>query len=228
MNYLKAIEILDLSHNFSINQLKKSYKKKSLESHPDRKGGSNEKFIKINEAYIYLSNYHVNNKNSKENVQNNKINIIANIICIISMLFNLFTKYNNSIKRVIILKSSLKDIINMNLYKLNVNNNIYYIPLWCNKIYIEDEEILINIELVLKKNTKIINNDIYLNIKKEDLKYYVNDNILNKFKNIDNSNIFIDNMGITKTKPLYWYNYDFELLFNQSKKRGNLHININH
>ena len=218
MNYLKAIELLDLSHNFSINQLKKSYKKKSLESHPDRKGGSHDKFIKINEAYIYLSNYHVNNKSSKENIQNNKINIIANIICIISMLFNLFTRYNNNIKRVIILKSSLKDIINMNIYKLNVNNNIYYIPLWCNKIYIEDEQILINIELVLKKNTKIINNDIYLNIKKEDLKYYVNDNILNKVNIIDN-NIVINNMGITKTKPLYWYNYDFDLLFNQEKKR---------
>ena len=227
MNYLKAIELLDLSHNFSINQLKKSYKKKSLESHPDRRGGSHEKFIKINEAYIFLSDYHTNNKNNNENTQNNKINIIANIICIVSMLFNLFTKYNNNIKRVIILKSSLKDIINMNIYKLNINNNIYYIPLWCNKIYIEDEQILINIELVLKKNTKIINNDIYLNIKKEDLKYYVNDSILNKFNIIDN-NIVINNIGITKTKPLYWYNYDFNLLFNQAKKRGNLHIIINH
>ena len=50
---------------------------------------------------------------------------------------------------------------------------------------------------------------------------------LNKVNIIDN-NIVINNMGITKTKPLYWYNYDFDLLFNQAKKRGNLRIIINH
>ena len=226
MNYLKAIQILDLSHNFSINQLKKSYKKKSLESQPDRKGGSNEKFIKINEAYIYLSNYHVNNKNSKENVQNNKINIIANIICIISMLFNLFIKYNN-IKRIIVLKSSLKDIINMNIYKLNINNNIYYIPLWCNKVYIEDENVLINIELVLKKNTKIINNNIYLNVNTKELQYYFNKKVLDKINNVDNK-IILENMGFIKVKPLYWYNYDFDILFKNTKKRGKIYINIIH
>ena len=225
MNYLKAIQILDLSHNFSINQLKKSYKKKSLESHPDRKGGSHEKFIKINEAYIFLSNHHINNNNNNNN-QNNKISIISNVICVISMLFNLFIKYN-SIKRIIVLKSSLKDIINMNIYKLNINNNIYYIPLWCNKLYIEDENILINIELVLKKNTKIINNNIYLNVNKKDLQYYFNENVLNKISNIDN-HIMLENMGLTKVKPLYWYNYDFDILFKNPKKRGKIYINVIH
>ena len=227
MNYFKAIQILDLSHNFSINQLKKSYRKKSLESHPDRQGGSHEKFIKINEAYIFLSNHHINNiNNNNNNNQNNKISIISNVICIISMLFNLFIKYN-SIKRIIVLKSSLKDIINMNIYKLNINNNIYYIPLWCNKVYIEDENVLINIKLVLKKNTKIINNNIYLNINKKDLHYYFNEKVLNKISNIDN-HIILENMGLTKVKPLYWYNYDFDILFKNSKKRGKIYINIIH
>ena len=142
------------------------------------------------------------------------------------MLFNLFIKYNN-IKRIIVLKSSLKDIINMNIYKLNINNNIYYIPLWCNKVYIEDENVLINIELVLKKNTKIINNNIYLNINKKDLHYYFNEKVLNKISNIDN-HIILENMGLTKVKPLYWYNYDFDILFKNHKKRGKIYINIIH
>lgn len=48
--------ILGVSKSASDKELKSAYKKKSMEHHPDRTGGSDEKFKEINEAYTILSN----------------------------------------------------------------------------------------------------------------------------------------------------------------------------
>ena len=48
-------DILELPVNSTIEDIKKSYKKKAILLHPD-KGGNNEKFQKLNEAYEILSN----------------------------------------------------------------------------------------------------------------------------------------------------------------------------
>lgn len=47
-------EILGISKNASNDEIKKAYRKKALEHHPDR-GGDQEEFKKINEAYQILS-----------------------------------------------------------------------------------------------------------------------------------------------------------------------------
>ena len=48
-------DILELSKNASIDQIKKSFRKKAMKEHPDR-GGDADKFKKISEAYEILSN----------------------------------------------------------------------------------------------------------------------------------------------------------------------------
>ncbi len=47
--------VLGLNNKANQEELKKAYRKMSLKYHPDRKGGSNEAFKKINEAYGVLS-----------------------------------------------------------------------------------------------------------------------------------------------------------------------------
>jgi len=46
--------VLGVNRNASEEQLKKAYKKASMQHHPDRNGGSEEKFKQINEAYSAL------------------------------------------------------------------------------------------------------------------------------------------------------------------------------
>ncbi len=47
-------DVLGVNKNASEEQLKKAYKKASMQHHPDRNGGSEEKFKQINEAYSTL------------------------------------------------------------------------------------------------------------------------------------------------------------------------------
>lgn len=49
-------KILNVQENASIDEIKKNYRKLSLEFHPDRPNGNAEKFKQINEAYETLSN----------------------------------------------------------------------------------------------------------------------------------------------------------------------------
>lgn len=56
MNYKIAIDILDLSNNFTKKQLKQAYFKKCLQHHPDKDKSNGSMFIKCKDAYDYLSN----------------------------------------------------------------------------------------------------------------------------------------------------------------------------
>ena len=58
MNFNMNIDyynVLGLKKEASKEEIKKTYRKMSLKHHPDRKGGSEEAFKKINEAYEVLS-----------------------------------------------------------------------------------------------------------------------------------------------------------------------------
>lgn len=48
--------LLDLQDNFTLADLKTAYRKKSMQTHPD-KGGSNEAFMEVKKAYDYLANH---------------------------------------------------------------------------------------------------------------------------------------------------------------------------
>lgn len=59
MDIKHALEILNLKSNYTLEELKKSYRMNALKYHPDKNGNSEdscEKFKKINEAYLYLYN----------------------------------------------------------------------------------------------------------------------------------------------------------------------------
>lgn len=57
MNYY---EILELTRNCTLEDIKKSYKKLCLKYHPDLTNGDSDKFLKIKEAYDFLIKNHVN------------------------------------------------------------------------------------------------------------------------------------------------------------------------
>jgi curved DNA-binding protein CbpA len=48
-----SLKILELNKNYTMDELRKAYKRLAYQSHPD-KGGSNEKFEMITKAYMYL------------------------------------------------------------------------------------------------------------------------------------------------------------------------------
>ena len=72
-------------------------------------------------------------------------------------------KYKND--RVFILKPNLKDIIEHNIYKLYVDNELYLVPLWHNELYFDDpsgSEIIVICQPKLPNNVTIDeNNNLY-------------------------------------------------------------------
>ena len=53
-NNLDPYQILEVPHNFTLNQLTKSYKKKALKHHPDRPNGNKQLFQIITKSYMFL------------------------------------------------------------------------------------------------------------------------------------------------------------------------------
>ena len=126
-------------------------------------------------------------------------------------------KYDNV--EVYILNPSINDIINNNVYKLFVNNELFLVPLWHNELYFEnsDKEIIVFCEPDLPNHIKIDDdNNIYIELSilfKELEECILKDgkidfNIGNSFFEIKISNLFmkkeqfykIKNQGITKVK----------------------------
>lgn len=77
-------------------------------------------------------------------------------------------KYNNV--EIYKLNPSINDLINNNIYKLNVNNEIFFVPLWHNESYFETKnnssEILVICEPELE-NGLTIDDDNNIHIKKQ-------------------------------------------------------------
>lgn len=98
--------------------------------------------------------------------------------------------YNkNSKSNVIIINTELKNVLNNEIYKLEIDHDIVYIPLWYKELIYNDYIIKIKINK-LNENIKIDdNNNIYIIIKKN--LYDVLDNDL--IFNIENNNYTIEN-----------------------------------
>ena len=59
---LKYYQILEVSRNSTLDDIKKSYKRLALKHHPDCTGGSSDKFLELQEAYQYLIKKHNSHK----------------------------------------------------------------------------------------------------------------------------------------------------------------------
>jgi DnaJ-class molecular chaperone len=195
MNFEKAIEILELQHNFTDKELKKSYYKNAIKFHPDKNNGAKEKeeiFKQINEAYKYLCNksnreyiedtsfsYIVkrcfdfmspNHPFSKSDIHDAMTSIImkcknasvkifekiskersldiyhflSNHKDILSIDTELLKEIEIIIKEkikndnIIILNPDIEDLLNDNIYKFELKNKLYYIPLWFNELVFDD------------------------------------------------------------------------------------------
>ena len=99
-------------------------------------------------------------------------------------------KYKND--RLFILKPKLKDIVEHNIYKLQIDDKLYLVPLWHNELYFDasdNSDIIVLCEPDLPSNITIDeNNNIYYekNIKiQNELSYLINNE---KFVSIEIGN----------------------------------------
>ena len=86
----------------------------------------------------------------------------------IEKIYNIIqTKFRDD--NLILLNTSIDDLVNNNIYVLTINGNTYYIPLWHSELYYDIED---NKELIVKCIPKLDNNiyidhlnDIYIDIR---------------------------------------------------------------
>jgi DnaJ-class molecular chaperone len=99
-------EILNVSHDCNVNDIKKSYHKLAKLYHPDKINGSTEKFQQLNYAYNILSN---ENTRIQYNIMNNSNK--NKLIVFLEKWFNT-TNFSHDIKKMFNLSDNIFDNIN--------------------------------------------------------------------------------------------------------------------
>jgi hypothetical protein len=117
------------------------------------------------------------------------LNINNDILDFVSLQIK--EKYKNN--QIIILNPTIDDIINNNIYKLYVDNNLYLVPLWHNELYFDnpndkDNDLIVLCQPELDENIIIdennnINYNLFIKFDKIELldKPYIDFNIGNKY-----------------------------------------------
>ena len=145
MNYDVYFNILNVTHDATLNDIKKAYRLLSIKHHPDKNGNSSsELFNKINDAYSILIRNYDNIKLCEKNQANDLVNassanssstnVNANASCSNTMIY----KYTNS---------SYEDII----INLTLNYNEAYNG--CNKPIVVERKIIVNNVIGHEKET---------------------------------------------------------------------------
>jgi len=159
MNYDNYYNILNLSNNANINDIKKAYRQLSIKFHPDKNNNSDsEQFNKINEAYSkLLEKYNTNNVNNVNNV-NYKYNI--------NETTNEVDKYyshdlvsanpNNPNNPNAILKSSYFNVNNYEDIIINLSITFNEAYAGCNKPIVVNRKIIVNNVIGHEKETLYI------------------------------------------------------------------------
>ena len=195
-----ALNIFELSYNYTIDDVRKKYKKLCLKYHPDKNINNPyynpESFNKIKEAHDCLIN-NINNKNNKK-IYN--FSILDNIIYIFLNFIYIFNK-----QKVIQNKTTINNIINKDLMEYYIDNSKVYIPLWIDNITIKtkNKNYIFRNKLCVPKYIEIDNNkNIYIfNYKKHNTKCK-NIKILNKGFPINQKTIY----DIRNKTNVYIYN----------------------
>lgn len=156
MNFNRAISILDLNYNFTKKELKTQYRIKCLETHPDKNKSNDsipsQDFILVKEAYDFLSNEENTIRKEHDENSNNNINkktqlntFVAYMLYFFGIFLNLLWHHFNHTSTTMILKPTIHDILMKNIYKLDIDSEIHYIPLWCDNVYIKQHNIIVKI-----------------------------------------------------------------------------------
>jgi len=174
-------KILNIDSNFTIENVKKSYRKLSIKYHPDKNNDNKEYFNKINNAYSIITDYLENNNTNTNTNNNNNTNTNTN---------NNNNNNNNTNTNDFINNKNNNDLI---LPITNYENNYYNEKNKYNEDIIKD----LNITFEESYNGSIkpinINRQIFINntIKRENETIYITIP-----KGIDNEElIIIQNKG---------------------------------
>ena len=120
----------------------------------------------LEDLYIFLLKYNENSTNPSNIISNNIITIIKTIVQ------EKLSKYN-----IYILTPNIANLLNNDIYKLTINNDIIYIPLWHHELNFENN--IIKIDPLLDTNISI---DIDNNI------HYIYNNTFNNIIDLLNTN----------------------------------------
>lgn len=196
MNYEDARSILELPRVWDRSSLREAYKSKALKYHPDKNTSSeaNFEFGLIRSAYEFLDTaecltYEEENKENKVELDiddiEKKLQAVApekvrklfeackTVVNVTKDIWSELRKANNLNKteeRVI--KTSLKQMLNDEMYVMKVKNETFYVPLWYPNVFydLQDNSILsIQIKADLPENVTIDDeNRIYITFRQNE------------------------------------------------------------
>jgi len=170
VNISQAYKILDIDNKSTLYEIRKAYKKRAFETHPDRTKGSATDFILVQAAYTFLENYLSKDKNQEENELNKIFNNqfdsqLQERINQVMRAFDLFT--SQSVSKMDQIYEELKELIINTVnncggsYDLRVKAAKSINDCWQNFLtqilnYLEDniELIVVNEEIWLKEYLK--------------------------------------------------------------------------
>lgn len=168
MDYNRAIQILNLDPNFSLNELKKNYHIEALKTHPDKTGANNtHEFNEVNDAYNFLLKINTNNMHEFNDTP-------ISYAVLLEMFISKFTD-NNKIRLLDIIELiSSKSELFINKFFNNLTKEkairYYNFILKYNDIFSLKTEIVDDIrDIIIKKELNESGNIIILNPKLDDL-----------------------------------------------------------
>ena len=149
MNYEPYFKILNITHDSTLNDIKKAYRLMSIKYHPDKNGNINsEQFNKINEAYsILVTNYDsIKQNEKKQELEYLNKSLIANAN---------HSNVNHSNVNIDTLISKYANSINSNYEDIIINLTLNYIEAYngCNKPIIVERKISVNNVIGHEKET---------------------------------------------------------------------------
>ncbi len=191
MNYNNACKILKIKTPFTNDELKKKYRKMVLKYHPDKTNyDSSNEFQKIHEAYLFLQTNDEQVENTLSFMYQYSKQIYFSILehlpeDTLIKLYDFLQKQekllSSSMKRHVldIIKSkqpiveinpSLSNLLNSEVYLLDIQGDNYYVPLWHDELIFKNKfKVLCKPELpehiMIDSNNNIL---VFINIKNKE------------------------------------------------------------